>query len=111
MAIGQLPHRCDILSISNALPCVVETTEEHGYSTDAFVRLTDLNGMMPIPRGEDPLNNYRWQIVVLSPTTFSLKYPVTHAPVDSTQYPPYVEGGYCNLVPTNFYFYGDEQDV
>lgn len=102
MPQGQTPHRANILSISNALPCVVETTEEHGYFTNDFVRLTDLNGAMPTPRGEDPLNNYRWQIIVTSNTTFTLKYPITHLPVDSTNFPPYVEGGYCNLIETEF---------
>ena len=102
--MGQTPHRANITSITNALPCEVTTTEEHGYSTNAFVRLTDLNGAMPTPRGEDPLNNYRWQIIVTSTTSFTLKHPVTHEPVDSTTFPPYVEGGYCNLIETNFQY-------
>lgn len=107
---GQTPHRADILSISNALPCAVETTEEHGYSTNDFVRLTDLNGSMPTPRGEDPLNNYRWQIIVTGNTTFTLKHPVTHKPVDSTNFTPYVEGGYCNLIETEFFYHGEDED-
>lgn len=104
MVQGQTPHRANITSITNALPCAVTTTEEHGYSTDDFVRLTDLNGAMPIPRGQDPLNNYRWQIIVTSTTSFTLKHPVTHEPVDSTNFPPYVEGGYCNLIENNFQY-------
>lgn len=104
MAQGQTPHRANILSITNAFPCVITTTEAHGYSTDDFIRLTDLNGAMPDPRGSDPLNNYRWQITVTATDTFSLKHPVTHEPVDSTNFPPYVEGGYCNLIETNFQY-------
>lgn len=102
--MGQTPHRANITAITNAVPCAVTTTEVHGYSTDDFVRLTDLNGAMPIPRGEDPINNYRWQIIVTSTTSFTLKHPVTHLPVDSTNYPPYVSGGYCNLIETNFVY-------
>ncbi len=110
MVQGQIPHRCDILSITNALPCKVTTTEEHGYSNNAFVRLTDLNGAMPIPRGIDPLNNYRWQIVVTGLDEFTLNHPVTHLPVDSTNYTPYVTGGFCNLIETNFVYHGDEEE-
>lgn len=105
--MGQTPHRSDITAISNALPCAVTTTEEHGYSTGDFVRLTDLNGAMPIPRGEDPLNNYRWEITVTGVDTFTLKYPVTHEPVDSTNFTPYVSGGYCNRIEDNFYYNAD----
>jgi len=106
---GQTAHRADILSISNELPCKITTTEEHGYSTGDFVRLTDLNGMMPIARGSDPLNNYRWQIVVTGLDEFTIKHPITHLPVDSTDFPPYVDGGYCNLIETNFYYNGDSE--
>jgi len=69
--------------------------------------MPDLNGCMPVPRGEDPLNNYRWKIVLLTDTTFSLKYPVTDLPVDSTGFPPYVSGGYCNLVNREFEYLND----
>lgn len=105
--MGQIPHRADILSITNALPCAVTTTEEHGYFTHNFVRLTDLNGAMPIPRGEDPLNNYRFRIIVTGDDSFTLQDPITYKPIDSTNYPPYVTGGYCNLIETNFFYYGD----
>jgi hypothetical protein len=98
----QASYRANITAISNALPCVVEIDVNPGFSTNDFVRLTDLNGSMPIPRGEDPLNNYRWKITLITDTSFSLSYPVTNLPVDSTNYPPYVEGGSCNLIRDNF---------
>lgn len=108
--MGQIPRRADILNISNALPCEVTTDGEHGYATGDFVRLTDLNGMMPIPRGEDPLNNYRWEIIVTDTDKFTLRYPVTHKPVDSTNFTPYVTGGYCNLIERNFIYYNDDEE-
>jgi len=108
--MGQVPHRADIAGITNAFPCEVTTIEEHGYTTGKFIRLTDLNGAMPTPRGEDPLNNYRFKIVVTGDTTFNIRYPVTDEYVDSTNYPPYVTGGYCNLIETNFVYHGDEED-
>jgi hypothetical protein len=104
---GQAAARTDISNITNANPCEITTTTDHGYSTGDFVRLTDLNGAMPIPRGEDPLNNYRWKIIVTGDTTFTLKHPVTDLPVDSTNFPPYVEGGFCNLIQTNFTYEGN----
>ena len=105
--MGQIPHRADIVSISNALPCVVETDDEHEFSTFDFVRLTDLNGMMPVPRGQDPLNNYRFRIVVIDDFSFSLQNPITFLPIDSTLYPPYVSGGYCNRIETSFVYHDE----
>lgn len=105
--MGQTSHRSDILNITSAYPCVVTTTEEHGYSTGSFVRLTDLNGAMPVPRGEDQLNNYRFRIVVTDLDEFYIQDPITHKNIDSTTYPPYVTGGYCNLIETNFEYLND----
>lgn len=107
--MGQIPRRADIVGITNALPCEITTEEDHGYSTRNFVRLTDLNGAMPNPRGEDPLNNYRFRIIVTGATTFTLQDPITFKPVDSTNYPPYVEGGYCNLIEHDFVYHNDEE--
>ena len=100
--MGQTAQRADISAVTNALPCVITTDAVHGYSTNDFIRLTDLNGSMPIPRGVDPLNNKKWKIIVTSTTAFSLLYPVTEEEVDSTDFAPYVSGGYCNIVQTEF---------
>jgi hypothetical protein len=108
--MGQVPHRASILNITNAIPCSVETTEEHGFFTDDFVRITDLNGAMPIPRGSDPLNNYRFQIVKTSDDTFNLYHPVTHKPVDSTNFTPYVSGGKVNKIEPDFVYLNDNEE-
>ena len=108
--MGQIPHRANITNITNANPCEITTEEEHGYFTNDFVRLTDLNGAMPVPRGEDTLNNYRFRIIVTGTTTFTLQHPITHIAIDSTNYPPYVTGGYCNLIETNFVYHGDDEE-
>lgn len=107
--MGQTPHRANIINITNALPCVVTTEEEHGFDTNDFVRFTNLNGAMPIPRGMDELNNYRFKIVVTGVDEFYLKDPITDEPVDSTNFPPYVTGGFCNLVETEFFYHGDDE--
>jgi hypothetical protein len=103
--IGQIPRRYDIVAISNALPCQVTTAVPNGFINKSFVRLTDLNGAMPVPRGEDPLNNYKFRIIVTSNTTFTLQDPITFQPIDSRLYPPYVTGGSCNLVQSEFIYY------
>ena len=103
--IGQLTRRANIVNITNALPCAITTEEAHGFANKSFVRLTDLNGAMPIPRGEDPLNNYKFRIIVTGESSFTLQYPITFDPVDSTTFPPYVEGGSCNLVQNTYIFY------
>jgi hypothetical protein len=109
--IGQLTERVPIIGITNALPCEVTTEFAHGFPNKSFVRLTDLNGAMPIPRGEDPLNNYKFRIIVTGDTTFILQDPISFLPVDSTTYPPYVTGGSCNLVQQNFVFYPSPNQV
>ena len=107
-AIGQVPHRAIIQSISLALPCVITTTTAHGYSTHDFIRLTALNGMMPAPKhGCDELNNNKYRIIVLDTTSFSLQDPITFTDIDSTNFPPYTSGGNANLVEGTFYFYGE----
>ncbi len=103
--IGQLSERVAIVNISTGVPCEVTTAFDHGFPNKSFVRLTQLNGSIPIPHGEDPLNNYRFRIIVTGTTTFTLQDPITFVPVDSTTYPPYVTGGSCNLVQQNFVFY------
>lgn len=105
--MGQIPRRANIVNITNSPQCEVTTEEEHGYPSFAFVRLTDLNGAMPVPRGEDPLNNYRFRIIVTGLNSFKLQDPITHQWIDSTLYPPYVTGGYCNLIERNYIYYND----
>lgn len=110
--IGQVPRRATITNITNALPCVVTTEEAHEFSTRDFVRLTGLNMVEPTPphnptvkHGMDPLNNFKYRIIVTGATTFSLQHPITFAPVDSTNYTPYIKGGEANLVNPTFIFY------
>lgn len=103
--IGQLPDRARIVNITNSLPCEVTTEDPHFFPNKAFVRITDLNGAMPVPRGEDELNNAKFRIIVTGDNTFTLQDPITFLPIDSTNFPPYVTGGSCNLVQSTFIFY------
>ena len=104
---GQEAVRSDISAITNANPCVVTTSAAHGLTTNNFVRLTDLNSAMPSIRGMDPINNHKFRVIVLDTTNFSLQHPITFENVDSTGYTPYVSGGYCNLIQTEFIYEGD----
>jgi hypothetical protein len=107
-AIGQLPHRAIILSVSIGYPCTITTTEAHGYSTHDFIRLTNLNGMMPSPHGCDQLNNNRYRIIVTGDDTFKIQDPITFEDIDSTNFTPYVSGGNVNLIESTYFFYGEE---
>lgn len=109
-AIGQIPHRSDIINVTTSFPCIVTTTQEHGYITFDFVRLTNLNGAIPIPHGLDPLNNNKYRIIVLSEDTFKLQNPITFKDIDSTNFPPYTTGGNANLVENTFIFYGPPEE-
>lgn len=103
--IGQLPDRAVIINITSALPCEVTTEDAHFFPNMSFVRLTGLNGAMPVPRGEDQLNNKKFRIIVTGENAFYLQDPITFKPIDSTTFPSYVEGGSCNLVQPTFIFY------
>ena len=109
--IGQLTDRAEILNISSSLPCVVTTDGPHDFSNKSFVRITDLNGAMPVPRGEDQLNNKKFRIILTGEDSFYLQDPITFIPIDSTTYPPYVTGGSCNLVQQTYIFYPSESQV
>lgn len=109
--IGQLTERVNITNITNSLPCEITTEFAHGFANKSFVRLTDLNGAMPVPRGEDPLNNYKFRIIVTDLNKFTLQDPITFLPIDSTNFPPYVLGGSCNLVQQTFIFYPSPDQI
>jgi hypothetical protein len=105
--MGQTERRTDISAISQADPCQVTTSAAHGYATNDFVRLTDLNGRIPTPRGMDPINNRRFKIVVVDTTNFTLKDAITFDDIDSTNFPAYVSGGYCNRIENEFVYNED----
>ncbi len=90
---GQSTSHATISGITQADPCVV-THSAYTFQTNQIVRITDLGQVTPaLDRGMAPLNNNRFRIVVLSPTTFSLKDVITGEPIDSTAFPAYVSGG------------------
>lgn len=100
--MGQEVVRSDISNVTNADPCVVTTSTDHNLTTGDFVRLTDLNGRIPTPRGEDQINNRRFKVVVTSSTQFKIKDPITEEFVNSTDCVTYVSGGSCNLFAQDF---------
>ena len=106
-AIGQLPHRATLLSVSIGYPCIITTTLPHGFSTFDFIRLSNLNGLMPTPQnGADQLNGNRYRIIVIDTTSFKIQDPITYQNIDSTNFVPYIAGGKVNLIENTFYFYG-----
>lgn len=108
---GQIPHRANILAITNSLPCTVTTDGPHGFTTFKFIRFTNLNGVMPIPHGADQLNNNRYRIVVTADDEFYIEDPITFHKIDSSPFPPYVDGGYCNLIEQEFVYYNTDPEV
>ena len=103
-AIGQIPHRSFILAVSLSPKCEVTTTEEHGYHTFDFVRLTNMVGMAQI-EGD------RFRIIVTDVDKFTIQDPITFEDIDSTGYTPYIADGNCNLIEQTYYYYGEPQDV
>ena len=99
---GQTAYRALISGVSQALQCQVTTDEAHGYATGQHVRITDLDGMMPINRGMVQINDGLYLIFVDSPTTFLLRDPTTLDYIDSTEYEAYVSGGRTNLENNTF---------
>jgi hypothetical protein len=89
---GQASMHATISGITAADPCVV-THSAYTFQTNQIVRLTDLGDVGVSDRGMGQLNNNRYKIVVLSPTTFSLKDVITGEPIDSSAFTAYVSGG------------------
>lgn len=90
--------KLDISGITQADPCVVTTSSAHGFQTGQLVRFTDLGSFgLATARGMDQLNNNRYEIIVLSTTTFSLKDAITGDVIDSSSYVAYVSGGTVTL--------------
>lgn len=93
---GQATSHATISAITQADPCVV-THSTYTFQTNQIVRFTDLGETGVSDRGMGALNNNRYRIVVLSPTTFSLKDVTTGEPIDSTTFTAYVSGGRITL--------------
>ena len=94
----------DISSISKANPCVVTTSEEHGYSTNDFVRITNCGNAGNSNFGMSLLTRNKYKIKVIDTTSFSLHNPVTGNNIDSTTYETYVSDGKVNLIRTLYQY-------
>lgn len=103
---GQEVVRVEISAITQAKRCEITTSTVHGLVTGNQIRITDLNGRIPNPRGFDQINNRRYKVVVNSTSTFFIKDVVTGEFIDSTNFTPYVEGGSVNLFQTEFDYEG-----
>lgn len=93
---GQATSHSTISGITQADPCVV-THSAYTFQTNQIARFTDLGDCGNVDHGMAQLNNNRYRIVVLSPTTFSLKDVISGEPVDSTAFTAYVSGGRITL--------------
>jgi len=93
---GVSSRHATISGITQADPCVV-THSAYSFQTNQIIRLTDLGSVMPVAHGMDQLDGQRYRIVVLSPTTFSLKDVISGEPIDSTSFTAYVSGGRITL--------------
>lgn len=112
--MGQIPRRANIINVTNSYLCSVETEEPHGFLSDEYVRITDLNGGIKSPRGPrgvDAINNYRFKIKRTGESTFNLYWPITNIPVNSSAYTPYLEGGYATIVEQVFFYHNDEEET
>lgn len=94
---GQSTSHATISAITAADPVVI-THSTFTFQTNQVVRITDLGQVTPATnRGMGQLNNNRYSIVVVSPTTFSLKDVITGEPIDGTSFTAYVSGGRITL--------------
>jgi hypothetical protein len=93
---GQASSHSAISGITAADPVVI-THAAYTFQNDQIVRITDLGNVGVTDRGMSQLNNNRYKIVVISPTTFSLKDVITGEPIDGTAYTAYVSGGQVTL--------------
>ena len=106
---GQAVERASISGISNAERCEITASAAHGLTTEDRVRVTDIGNVGPnsANRGFENIVNKRFVIVVTSTTTFLIKDEITNEYIDSTNYTPYVSGGYATKEQTQFVYEGD----
>lgn len=96
--VGGVSDRHATISGITAADPVVITHSAYTFQTNQVVRITDLGDVgQGVDRGMGELNNQRFSIVVLSPTTFSLKDVITGEPIDGTAFTAYVSGGRITL--------------
>lgn len=90
---GVSDRHATISNITAADPVVV-THSAYTFQTNQIIRLTDLGDVGGgVDHGMQQLNNNRYLITVLSPTTFSLKDVITGEPIDGSAFTAYVSGG------------------
>ena len=94
---GNDSFKSEIAGITQANPCVISTTEVHGYQTKQLIRVSDLDTRTPVARGMSSLDGNRYRITVLSTTSFSLQNPLTNENIDSTGFDAWVSDGKVNL--------------
>lgn len=93
---GQSTSHCTISGITQADPGVV-THSAFTFQNNQIVRFTDLGDCGMVDHGMAELNNNRYKVTVLSPTTVSLKDVITGEPIDTTLFTAYVSGGRMTL--------------
>lgn len=93
---GQAGSHATISGITQADPCVVTHSVFH-FQDNQVVRFTNLGNCGIVQHGMDELNNNRYRITVLSPTTVSLRDVITGEPIDSTAFAAYISGGIMTL--------------
>lgn len=93
---GQATSHSTISAITKANPGVV-THSAFTFETNQVVRFTDLGACGVVQHGMNELNNQRFRIVVLSPTTFSMKDVISGEPIDTTSFTTYISGGILTL--------------
>lgn len=89
---GPLTDTCTISAITAANPGVI-THSAFTFQNNQYVRLTDLGLCGSVAHGMDQLNNKRFGVTVVSPTTCSLYDIQTGIPVDTSSFVAYVTGG------------------
>jgi len=93
---GQSTSHATVSAVTAADPCVV-THSTFTFQTNQIVRFTNFGDTGVVNNGMAQLDNNRYRIVVLGPTTFSLKDVITGEPIDSSAYTAYVSGGRITL--------------
>lgn len=90
---GQSTSHSTISAISATDPVVI-THSAFTFQDNQVIRITDLGQVTSATnRGMGQLNNNRYKVVVLTPTTISLKDVITGEPIDGTAFTPYVAPG------------------
>lgn len=93
-----------ITGVTNSTECTV-TVESHTFSIGDLIDFSDIPEIKTSDNetiNMTELNDFRYQVSVITEDTFDIIDPITHVPLDSSAFNEWIEGGKVRKAVSNF---------